>query len=49
MRNVDKNLNTAKEQLERGMPDAAALDAHAAYGPGANLKDSNQHLPRARS
>ena len=38
-----------KEQLERGMPDAAALDAHAVYGLGANFKDSNQHLPRARS
>ena len=38
-----------KEQLERGMPDAAALDAHAAYGLGANFEDPNQHLPRARS
>lgn len=31
------------------MPDAATLDAHAAYELGANLKDSSQHLPRARS
>lgn len=31
------------------MSDAAALDAHASYGLGANFKDPNQHLPRARS